>query len=260
MNTTELATLMWAAKRAADAIDQCCPGSGQLELNHVEGGLAIVKAGMRVEVRFCDGDLLELVYLHQLATPSLAAQCRMVAEQLGVEVDMILVKPLDTAVVAQGQQPVFPAALLGCDGECGFTPAGVGYQCSEGDGCGRYVHPGDTGFTELNAYHMHMVRTEAFRTQLRRLGMVDSDDDIECVFDGDTVRIVSQGDHGPGCTLPVVVALEILSSTAAGTEPFMVWRAFEGWLKDEALRADPEARALCESIVGRSMDDEVDDA
>jgi hypothetical protein len=98
-----------------------------------------------------------------------------------------------------------------------------------------------------------------FRAELRRLGMIDRDDDIDCVIDGQNVRLVSRGDHGPGYTLPADIALEILRNSATGTEPFMVWRAIEGYLKDEALRADPEARALCESIVGRSMD-EADDA
>lgn len=54
--------------------------------------------------------------------------------------------------------PRFPADLLGCDRECGFVPAGVGFQCKEGDGCGRYVHPDDPGFQELKAYHEYMLR------------------------------------------------------------------------------------------------------
>jgi hypothetical protein len=56
--------------------------------------------------------------------------------------------------------PAFPAELLNCDGECGFIPAGAGYQCKEGDGCGMYVHPGDVGFAELDAYHKHMLAVE----------------------------------------------------------------------------------------------------
>jgi hypothetical protein len=234
MNTTELSTLMWAAKRAADAIETACPGAQNVEMVHVDGGLAFTRNGLRVEVRIDCGELCEHVCCHSMAAAEISEQAGLVAETLGIELESI--PHCEGTEHVEPSSPAFPAELLGCDGDCGFVAAGAGYQCIEGDGCGRYVHPDDTGFAELNAYHTHMLRTEAFRTQLRRLGMVDSDDDIDCVFAGDTVRIVSRGDHGPGCTLPAVVALDILSSTAAGTEPLMVWRAFEGYLKDNSLR------------------------
>jgi hypothetical protein len=90
MNTTELATLMWAAKRAADAIEKAYPATQQLELNHLVGGLAIVGVqGLRVEVYFDQGDLCERVYRHRLATAEMAEQCALVAEALGVELEVI---------------------------------------------------------------------------------------------------------------------------------------------------------------------------
>lgn len=43
---------------------------------------------------------------------------------------------------------------IGCDGlECGFVRAGVGWQCREGEACGRYIHPGDEHYDEVAAYY-----------------------------------------------------------------------------------------------------------
>lgn len=42
---------------------------------------------------------------------------------------------------------------IGCDGECGFIRAGIGWQCREGAACGRYIHPGDEHYDEVAAYY-----------------------------------------------------------------------------------------------------------
>lgn len=47
----------------------------------------------------------------------------------------------------------FPSRLIRCWGECGFTKAGDGWQCTEGQGCGKYVGPEDKGFKELTEYY-----------------------------------------------------------------------------------------------------------
>lgn len=47
-----------------------------------------------------------------------------------------------------------PAAkAVGCSGECGFAPRGIGWQCVDGAACGQYLHPGDPGFAEVNDYY-----------------------------------------------------------------------------------------------------------
>lgn len=56
------------------------------------------------------------------------------------------------AMAAEVSYP-FPAKLIGCWGECGFTKAGLGWQCTEGTGCGRLVGPGDSGHAELTEYY-----------------------------------------------------------------------------------------------------------
>lgn len=52
---------------------------------------------------------------------------------------------------AQGREQDFPD--IGCEGECGFTCRGIGLQCTDGEACGRYLHPGDEGFAEVKAYY-----------------------------------------------------------------------------------------------------------
>lgn len=54
--------------------------------------------------------------------------------------------------------PVFPSKAIGCSREeCGFVPAGIGFQCREHGNCGRYIHPTDPGFDELAAYDRTMT-------------------------------------------------------------------------------------------------------
>jgi hypothetical protein len=56
--------------------------------------------------------------------------------------------------------PVFPD--IGCkhqhDGSdgCGFVEAGVGFQCLEGEACGRYIGPREPRFDAIKRYHMAM--------------------------------------------------------------------------------------------------------
>jgi hypothetical protein len=47
----------------------------------------------------------------------------------------------------------FPAQVLGCYHECGFVKSGLGWKCTEGRGCGRWVGPGDQGHVELTEYY-----------------------------------------------------------------------------------------------------------
>jgi hypothetical protein len=89
MTTTELATLMWAAKRAADAIEKACPGAQNVEMVHTLGGLAFTRTGLRVEVRLDHGDLCEHVYRHSMASPEIIEQAELVADMLGVELEMM---------------------------------------------------------------------------------------------------------------------------------------------------------------------------
>lgn len=53
--------------------------------------------------------------------------------------------------------PKFPKKALGCPencwDECSFERRGFGYQDISGWGCGKYVHPGDSGFKELKEYY-----------------------------------------------------------------------------------------------------------
>lgn len=55
--------------------------------------------------------------------------------------------------MAQEMSYPFPSELIGCWGTCGFTRAGAGWQCKEGEGCGKFVGPGDRGFKELTEYY-----------------------------------------------------------------------------------------------------------
>jgi hypothetical protein len=59
--------------------------------------------------------------------------------------------------------PVFPG--IGCrhqlpdapsDG-CGFEQRGIGWQCVEGEACGRYLHPGDEHHAEVESFHRAMA-------------------------------------------------------------------------------------------------------
>jgi len=50
---------------------------------------------------------------------------------------------------------------VGCGGECGFVRAGVGWQCLEGEACGRYVHTDDPGFAEITAHYKGATEEEA---------------------------------------------------------------------------------------------------
>jgi len=49
--------------------------------------------------------------------------------------------------------PVWPEGAIGCKGDCGFEPAGHGLECRAGAACGRYLHPGDTGFLAVRRYY-----------------------------------------------------------------------------------------------------------
>jgi hypothetical protein len=63
--------------------------------------------------------------------------------------------------------PVFPD--IGCrhqhpdapsDG-CGFERRGAGWQCVEGEACGRYIHPGDEHHDAVEGYDRAMLAAEA---------------------------------------------------------------------------------------------------
>jgi len=59
--------------------------------------------------------------------------------------------------------PKFPQFVCpgGEEGACGFTPAGVGFKCREGDACGKTVQPGEPGCAELRAYDRAMTAAQA---------------------------------------------------------------------------------------------------
>lgn len=70
---------------------------------------------------------------------------------------------METAL-AGDSLPKFPD--IGCphqhgpgDG-CGFTEAGIGLQCTEGQACGHYLPPGDPKHAEVDAYHRAMRKLE----------------------------------------------------------------------------------------------------
>jgi hypothetical protein len=65
------------------------------------------------------------------------------------------------APVAPEMECPWPADAVGCDEGCGFTRAGIGWQCREGTACGRYLHPGDAGFAEVDAYYRAAHATPA---------------------------------------------------------------------------------------------------
>lgn len=46
-----------------------------------------------------------------------------------------------------------PVWTYDCKGDCGFARRGFGFQCVEGQACGRYVHPGDPGYDDLRTYY-----------------------------------------------------------------------------------------------------------
>jgi len=52
----------------------------------------------------------------------------------------------------------FPNEVIGCYRECGFTKSGLGWQCNEGTGCGKFVGPGDQGYAELTEYYRRAER------------------------------------------------------------------------------------------------------
>jgi hypothetical protein len=92
------------------------------------------------------------------------------------------------------EPPPFPAELIGCEGDCGFIRAGAGYQCKEGDGCGRYVHPGDRGFAELDAYHKHMTAPLA---EPKHIGPLPT----PRPHPGDTLAMLRYVEKQGGCSL-----------------------------------------------------------
>jgi hypothetical protein len=55
-------------------------------------------------------------------------------------------KPPIGGLVRRDAEPEWPD--IGCKGDCGFTRAGVGVKCDEGQACGRYLHPGEDGRAE----------------------------------------------------------------------------------------------------------------
>ena len=51
--------------------------------------------------------------------------------------------------------PPWPKEAVGCDNDCAPVRAGVGIQCKRnqnGEACGRYWHPGDDGYKELDKF------------------------------------------------------------------------------------------------------------